>query len=73
LNVGTPSPTPRYAGTANLVVESDAGPVSMSRMPQWRVVSLDLLTADDPPEDPRRQMMEGMGGPGGKMPPRFDR
>src|SRR5207248_1758576 len=60
------TPTPRYAGTAELLVESDVAP-NVTRQPQWRVVSLDLLSADDPAPDPRRAMMEG-GAPGMAMP-----
>lgn len=61
----SPGAGPRYQGTAEAIVESDAGPIATTRTPQWRVVILDLLTADDPPEDPRKAMMEGGMPPGG--------
>jgi hypothetical protein len=57
-------PAPKYAGVAEVTVESDAGPISTRRTPQWRVVRIDLVQGGEPPTDPR-QMMRSMGGPGG--------
>ena len=44
---------------AQLVVESDAGDFTAQRTPQWHVVSLNLLSGDEPAPDPRNPPQPG--------------
>lgn len=45
----------KFHAEGQLIVESDPGEFTVSRTPQWRIVGLNLLTADQPPPpDPRR-------------------
>ena len=57
--------SPKFRAEGQLVVESDAGEFTAKRTPQWRVVSLKLLSGDEPPPADSRR---GGGGPGRREP-----
>src|SRR5262249_52457638 len=49
-----PTDTPTYVCVANLELESDAGPITTSRRPAWRVAAIDLVRARTPGSEPAR-------------------
>ncbi len=54
----------KFHAEGQLIVESDSGEFTVTRQPQWRVVSLILLTGGEPPAaDPRNPREDGPGAP----------
>jgi hypothetical protein len=53
-------PRPKYRLDGALLLESDAGPITATRVPTWRVVGFELLRGVAPPDQDK-----GSGQPGG--------